>query len=192
MTFSGTSNASGAALSRACGAWKSPPATTSVLAVRRLHVEPPRGHARPRSGAGMVARGSVAAEPAIRVRKPGRPVDIRNALAHDSLDELPARHWEEAAAALVFQVATQTGVRPHGVGPDSTETGAVVYRWLRDWRVDPPRHRHPGPGRPARLRGARPARTPRLPKQRCRGLARRNVLPAPAPPVARVTGGHGS
>src|SRR5258706_3839565 len=184
MTFSGTSNASGAALSRACGAWKSPPATTSVLAVRRLHVEPPRGHARPRSGAGMVARGSVAAEPAIRVRKPGRPVDIRNALAHDSLDELPARHWEEAAAALVFQVATQTGVRPHGVGPDSTETGAVVYRWLRDWRGAPPVPLHQGRRRPVHFPGARPPPTAVTPEVRIGvpvGVRVLDVCPA-APP----------
>lgn len=54
--------------------------------------------------------------------------DIGHALACDRSDELPARRWEEAAAALAFQAATQTGVRPHEVGPDSTETGAVVYR----------------------------------------------------------------
>src|SRR5258706_2872106 len=188
MTFSGTSNASGAALSRACGAWKSPPATTSVLAVRRLHVEPPRGHARPRSGAGMVARGSVAAEPAIRVREPGRPVDIRNALAHDSLDELPARHWEEAAAALVFQVATQTGVRPPGVGPDSTETVAVVYRWLRDWRVAAQIHWHEGRSSLDDLRGACPVRTDVSPKLRCVVLAEASVLLGRRPHVEAYIG----
>ena len=61
--------------------------------------------------------------------------DIGYALACDRSDELPAHRWEEAAAALAFQAATQTGVRPHEVGPDSTETGAVVYRRLRDLRA---------------------------------------------------------
>jgi hypothetical protein len=100
----------------------------------------------------------------------------RDALACDRSDELPARRWEEAAAALTFQAATQTGVRPHEVGPDSTETGAVVYRRLRELRAAAHVYWYEGRSSLDDLRGACPVRTDISPKLRCVVLAEAIVL----------------
>lgn len=103
-------------------------------------------------------------------------VSVRNTLAPDSHDEVPARRWEEAADALAFQAATQTGVRPHEVGPESTETGAVVYRRLRDQRAAAHVYWYEGRNRLDDLRGACPVRTDISPKLRCVVLAEAIVL----------------
>lgn len=103
-------------------------------------------------------------------------VDIRSTLACDSHDEVPARRWEEAADALAFQAATQTGVRPHEVGPESTETGAVVYQRLRDRRAAAHVYWYEGRNRLDDLRGACPVRTDVSPKLRCVVLAEATVL----------------
>lgn len=115
-------------------------------------------------------------------------VDVRDALARDSHDELPARRWEEAAAALVFQAATQTGVRPHEVGPDSTETGAVVYRRLRDRRAAAHIYWYEGRSSLDDLRGACPVRTDVSPKLRCVVLAEATVLLGRRPHVETYIG----
>jgi hypothetical protein len=115
-------------------------------------------------------------------------VDFRNALAPDSYDELPARRWEEAAAALVFQAAIQTGVRPHEVGPDSTETGAIVYRRLRDRRAAAHIYWYEGRSSLDDLRGACPVRTDVSPKLRCVVLAEATVLLGRRPHVDAYIG----
>jgi hypothetical protein len=115
-------------------------------------------------------------------------VDVTNAPARDSHDELPARRWEEAAAALVFQAATQAGVRPHEVGPDSTETGAVVYRQLRDRRAAAHIYWYEGRTGLDDLRGACPVRTDVSPKLRCVVLAEATVLLGRRPHVEAYIG----
>jgi hypothetical protein len=102
--------------------------------------------------------------------------DAGNTLARDPDDDVPARRWEEAADALAFQVVTQTGVRPHEVGPESTETGAVVYRRLRDRRAAAHIYWYEGRNRLDDLRGACPIRTDVPPKLRCVVLAEATVL----------------
>jgi len=114
--------------------------------------------------------------------------DIGNALACDRNDELPARRWEEAAAALAFQAATQTGVRPHEVGPDSTETGAVVYRRLRDLRAAAHVYWYEGRSSLDDLRGACPVRSDVSPKLRCVVLAEAIVLLGRRPHVEAYVG----
>jgi len=102
--------------------------------------------------------------------------DSGDALERAVEDEWPARRWEEAVAALVFQAATQTGVRPHEVGPDSSETGAVVYRRLRDRRAAAQVYWHEGRSRLDDLRGSCPVRTDVSPRLRCVVLAEAIVL----------------
>ena len=94
----------------------------------------------------------------------------------DQDDDVPARRWEEAADALVFHAVTQTGVRPHEVGPESSETGAVVYRRLRDRRAAAHIYWYEGHNRLDDLRGACPVRTDVSPKLRCVVLAEAIVL----------------
>ena len=81
--------------------------------------------------------------------------DVGDAPAADSHEGWPARYWDEAVAALTFQVVIQAGVRPHDVGPDSTATAAVVYRRLRDRRAAAQIYRPEGPTSPDALRAAR-------------------------------------
>ena len=114
-------------------------------------------------------------------------VDIANGPAHDPPGELPA-HWEEAAAALVFQVTTQTGVRPHEVGPNSTETGAVVYQRLRYRRAAAQIYWYEGRSRQDDLRGACPVRTDVSPMLRCVVLAEASVLLGRRPHVQAYIG----
>ena len=114
--------------------------------------------------------------------------DIGYALACDRSDELPAHRWEEAAAALAFQAATQTGVRPHEVGPDSTETGAVVYRRLRDLRAAAHVYWYEGRSSLDDLRGACPVRSDVSPKLRCVVLAEAIVLLGRRPHVEAYVG----
>jgi len=38
------------------------------------------------------------------------------------------RRWQAAAEAIGFHIVMQTSVRPNDIGPESTETGAAVYR----------------------------------------------------------------
>lgn len=117
-----------------------------------------------------------------------RPDLVGAVLADDRGDELPAHRWEEAAAALVFQAAMQTGVRPHEVGPDSTETGAVVYRRLRDLRAAAHVYWYEGRSNLDDLRGACPVRTDVSPKLRCVVLAEAIVLLGRRPHVEAYVG----
>ena len=84
---------------------------------------------------------------------------------------LSAERWAEVASALAFQVVTTTGVQPHEVGPDSTETGALVYRRMRDRRAAAHIHWYEGRSRFDDLRGSCPVRTDIPPMLRCVVLA---------------------
>lgn len=88
----------------------------------------------------------------------------------------------------MFHVATQTGVRPHGVGPDSTETGAVVYRRLRDRRAAAQIYWYQGRSSLDDLRGDCPVRTDVSPKLRCVVLAEATVLLGRRPHVEAYIG----
>jgi hypothetical protein len=110
-------------------------------------------------------------------------VDVSAAMARDGLDERPASYWDKVAAALVSQVATETGVRPHEVGPDSAETGAVVYRRLRDRRAAAQIYWYEDRSSPDDLRGACPVRADVSPKLRCVVLAEASVLLGRRPQV---------
>ena len=114
-------------------------------------------------------------------------MDIRNGSAHDPPGELAAQ-WEEEAAALVFQVTTQTGVRPHEVGPNSTETGAVVYQRLRYRRAAAQIYWYEGRSSQDDLRGACPVRTDVSPMLRCVVLAEASVLLGRRPHVQAYIG----
>jgi hypothetical protein len=114
--------------------------------------------------------------------------DIRNALASGSHDDLPARLWEETASALVFHAAVHTGARPHEVGPGSTETGAAVYRRLRDRRAAAQIYWYEGRSTLDDLRGACPVRTDIPAKLRCVVLAEAIVLLGRRPHVEAYIG----
>lgn len=88
----------------------------------------------------------------------------------------------------MFHVATQTGVRPHGVGPDSTETGAVIYRRLRDRRAAAQIYWYQGRSSLDDLRGDCPVRTDVSPKLRCVVLAEATVLLGRRPHVEAYIG----
>ena len=92
-------------------------------------------------------------------------------------------HWTEAATALAFHVVTQTGVRPHEVGPESTDTGALVYRRLRDRRAAAQIYWYEGRSSRDDLRGACPIRTDIPPMLRCVVLAETAVLLSRRPHV---------
>ena len=87
-----------------------------------------------------------------------------------------AARWEEAAAALSFNVVTETGARPHDVGPESTETGARVYQRLRARHAAAQVYWYEGRSRLDDLRGACPVRTDIAPMLRCVVLAEATVL----------------
>lgn len=92
-----------------------------------------------------------------------------------------AARWEEAAAALAFHVVTETGARPHDVGPESTETGARVYHRLRTRHAAAQVYWHEGRSRWDDLRGECPVRTDIAPMLRCVVLAEATVLLARRP-----------
>jgi hypothetical protein len=87
-----------------------------------------------------------------------------------------AARWEEAAAALTFHIVTETGARPHDVGPESTETGARVYQRLRARRAAAQVYWYEGRSRWEDLRGGCPVRTDIAPALRCVVLAEATVL----------------
>jgi hypothetical protein len=115
-------------------------------------------------------------------------VDVGDAPAPDPHDERPPRYWDEAIAALAFQVVAQTGVRPHDVGPDSTETGADVYRRLRDRRAAAQIYWYEGRSSLDDLPGACPVRTDLSPALRCVVLAEAIVLLGRRPHVHAYIG----
>jgi hypothetical protein len=119
---------------------------------------------------------------------PSGQADYSDATAHVVEDEFPARRWEEAADALVFHAVTQTGARPHEVGPDSTETGAIVYQRLRDRRAAAQIYWYEGRSRLDDLRGSCPVRTDLSPKLRCVVLAEAIVLLGRRPHIGAYIG----
>lgn len=101
---------------------------------------------------------------------------------------LTAANWAEEATALAFHVVTLTGTRPHEVGPESSETGAVVYRRLRDIRAAAQIYWHEGHGSWDDLRGSCPVRTDIPPMLRCVVLAESAVLLSRRPHVETYIG----
>jgi hypothetical protein len=83
---------------------------------------------------------------------------------------------EQAFQQLLFQVALDTGTRPIEVGPDSTETGAHVYRLLADHGAVAQIYWREGRGWWEDLRGSCPIRTDLPVELRCAGLAEAAVL----------------
>jgi hypothetical protein len=102
--------------------------------------------------------------------------------AHD------ATRWEEWAAALTFHIVMETGARPHDVGPESTETGAVVYQTLRARRAVAQIYWYEGRSRMDDLRAGCPVRTDVPPMLRCVVLAEAAVLLARRPWVETYLG----
>lgn len=96
--------------------------------------------------------------------------------------------WAEIATALAFHVVTHTGVRPHEVGPESTETGALVYRRMRDLRAAAQVYWDEGRSRLDDLRGSCPVRTDIPPILRCVVLAEAAVLLSRRPYVEAYIG----
>lgn len=88
----------------------------------------------------------------------------------------PETRWQEAALALSFHVVMATGARPHDVGPESTETGALVYRHLRDRRAAAQIYWYEGRTSSDNLRASCPVRTDISPVLRCAVLAEATVL----------------
>jgi hypothetical protein len=117
----------------------------------------------------------------------GQP-DYHDTTAPAVRDELPARRWEEAADALAFHAVTQTGARPHEVGPASTETGARVYQRLRGRRAAAQIYWYEGRSRLDDLRGSCPVRTDIPPRLRCVVLAEAIVLLGRRPHVTAYIG----
>ena len=83
---------------------------------------------------------------------------------------------EEAFQHLLFQVSLDTGTRPIEVGPDSTETGAHVYRRLVDHGAAAQIYWREGRGWWEDLRGSCPIRTDLPAELRCAALAEAAVL----------------
>jgi hypothetical protein len=83
---------------------------------------------------------------------------------------------EEAFQLLLFQVALDTGTRPVEVGPDSTETGAYVYRRLAGGGAVAEIYWTEGRGWWEDLRGSCPIRTDLPCDLRCAALAEAAVL----------------
>ena len=83
---------------------------------------------------------------------------------------------EEAFQHLLFQVALDTGTRPIEVGPESTETGAHVYRRLAGSGAVAEIYWVEGRGWWEDLRGSCPIRTDLPCELRCAALAEAAVL----------------
>lgn len=83
---------------------------------------------------------------------------------------------DEAFQHLLFQVALDTGTRPIEVGPDSTETGAHVYRRLAGHGAVAEIYWVEGRGWWEDLRGSCPIRTDLPSELRCAALAEAAVL----------------
>jgi hypothetical protein len=83
---------------------------------------------------------------------------------------------EQAFQHLLFEVAFETGTRPIEVGPDSTETGAHVYRRLAEHGAVAQIYWHEGRGWWEDLRGSCPIRTDLPDALRCAALAEAAVL----------------
>jgi hypothetical protein len=83
---------------------------------------------------------------------------------------------EEAFQHLLFQVALDTGTRPVEIGPDSTETGAYVYRRLADSGAVAEIYWVEGRGWWEDMRGSCPIRTDLPCELRCAALAEAAVL----------------
>jgi hypothetical protein len=96
--------------------------------------------------------------------------------------------WEEAAAALTFHIVMETGARPHDVGPESTETGALVYQRLLARRAAAQTYWYEGRSRWEDLRGGCPVRTDIPALLRCVVLAEAAVLLARRPHVGTYIG----
>ena len=99
----------------------------------------------------------------------------------------PAR-WEEAALALSFHIVMETGARPHDVGPESTETGAVVYQRLCERRAAAQIYWYEGRSRWEDMRASCPIRTDIPPMLRCAVLAEAVVLLSRRPYVHAYIG----
>jgi hypothetical protein len=107
----------------------------------------------------------------------GADLALSGQTAGDDRDaDWDARRWEEAATALVFHIVTETGARPHDVGPESTETGARVYQRLRTRNAAAQVYWTEGRSRMDDLRGSCPVRTDVAPMLRCAVLAEAAVL----------------
>jgi hypothetical protein len=83
---------------------------------------------------------------------------------------------EEAFQLLLFHVALDTGTRPVEVGPDSTETGAYVYRRLAGGGAVAEIYWTEGRGWWEDLRGSCPIRADLPCDLRCAALAEAAVL----------------
>jgi hypothetical protein len=83
---------------------------------------------------------------------------------------------EEAFQLLLFQVALDTGTRPVEIGPDSTETGAYVYRRLADSGAVAEIYWVEGRRWWEDMRGSCPIRTDLPCELRCAALAEAAVL----------------
>jgi hypothetical protein len=99
-----------------------------------------------------------------------------------------AAQWEEAATALIFHVVMETGARPHDVGPESTETGALVYQRLRDRGAAAQIYWYEGCSSWEDLRAACPVRSDIPPVLRCAVLAEAVVLLCRRPHVEAYIG----
>jgi hypothetical protein len=88
----------------------------------------------------------------------------------------PEARWQEAALALSFHVVMETGARPHDVGPESTETGALVYRRLCDRRAAAQIYWYEGRSSWDDMRASCPLRTDISSVLRCAVLAEAAVL----------------
>ncbi len=102
--------------------------------------------------------------------EPGPPEEVAGAAGWSET------RWQEAALALSFHVVMETGARPHDVGPESTETGALVYRRLRDRRAAAQIYWYQGRTSWENLRASCPVRTDIPPVLRCVVLAEAAVL----------------
>lgn len=102
--------------------------------------------------------------------------------------ELTAARWAEIGTTLELHVVTQTGVRPYDVGPESTETGAEVYRRLRDRRAAAQIYSYEGRSKLDDLRVACPVRTDVAPMLRCVVLAEAAILLSRTPHVQTYIG----
>ncbi len=84
--------------------------------------------------------------------------------------------WQTAAEAIGFHIVMQAGVRPHDIGPESTETGAAVYRRMVSTGVAAMIYWTPGRSHIDDLRGHCPVRTDLPDPLRCVVLAEAFVL----------------
>jgi hypothetical protein len=88
----------------------------------------------------------------------------------------------------MFHVVMETGARPHDIGPESTETGAVVYRRLRNRCAAAQIYWYEGRSSWEDLRAACPVRTDIPPVLRCAVLAEAAVLLCRRPHIEAYIG----